>query len=81
MVRTQLQLTEAQVRALKHRAAEEGVSVAELVRRAVDKSLQEVMSDPDELRKRALSAAGRFRSGEDDALLRHDDYLAEAYGQ
>ena len=82
MVRTQIQLTEAQIRALKVTAAEEGVSVAELVRRAVDKSLhEELMPDPDELRRRALSAVGRFRSGENDASLRHDDYLAEAYGQ
>lgn len=36
MVRTQVQLTAEQVRALRRMAAREGVSVAELIRRSVD---------------------------------------------
>jgi predicted DNA-binding ribbon-helix-helix protein len=35
MVRTQVQLSEAQVRALKQIAAERGVSVAELIRQSL----------------------------------------------
>ena len=36
MVRTQIQLTEEQARRLKALAAEQGVSMAELIRRSVD---------------------------------------------
>lgn len=41
MQRTNIYLDEEQARALKHLAAEEGLSVAELVRRAVDAYLAE----------------------------------------
>ena len=82
MVRTQIQLTDEQSRRLKVRAAEERVSVAELVRRAVDRSLTEQpTADPVELRERALAASGRFRSCTSDVSVRHDDYLAEIYAE
>jgi hypothetical protein len=32
---------------------------------------------PDQMRARALKAAGRFHSGKRDVSLRHDEYLAE----
>lgn len=79
MVRTQIQLTEEQFKALKQRAAERGVSMAALVREAVDRGLRH-----DEIaarRARALSVIGRFRDkdGATDVSVRHDDYLAEAF--
>ena len=40
MVRTQIQLTEEQARALKELAAEEGVSMAELIRRSVEYTIK-----------------------------------------
>jgi hypothetical protein len=56
------------------------VSVAELVRRAVDAYVAaEIAPSFEERRRRALEAAGEFGSGKKDAGKSHDDYLAEAY--
>lgn len=81
MVRTQIQLTEPQARELKRMAAREGVSMAEVVRRAVDAKIREGAAEvPWEERVRlAMSAMGTFRSGLKDVSKRHDHYLAEAY--
>jgi len=82
VLRTQIQLTEEQARALKDLAHREGKSVAELTRQAVDYWLQKVGSvSAEERRQRALAVVGRFHSGLSDISERHDDYLAEAYGE
>lgn len=79
MLRTQIQLTEEQLRRLKAQARREGVSVAALIRRGIDQVL-----GPDERDRRvqrALRVVGRY--GHDpatDVSVRHDDYLAEAFG-
>ena len=79
MMRTQIQLTPEQARALKRMAAREGKSMAELIRLSVDAMLQSgSLQDPQELRRRALSAAGRL-SGPEDLAQQHDRYLADAY--
>ena len=81
MVRTQIQLTEDQSRALKSLAARQGKSVAELVRQSVDQMIRsEGIIDLEERRRRAIAAAGRFHSGHDDLSTNHDRYLAEDYG-
>ena len=77
MVRTQIQLTEEQAQALKALAARDGVSMAALVRRGVDRVLAE--SDEDAKWARALALVGKFRSGTTDVARRHDDYLAEDF--
>ena len=77
MIRTQMQLREDQVRALKRRAAERGVSMAELIRDAVDRDLER--DDEEAKWERAFAVMGKFRSGLADVSERHDDYLAEAY--
>ena len=78
MVLTQIQLTEDQSRRLKAASVRRGVSVAELIRKAVDAVLaRENDRSPDELYNRALKAAGKFRSGRRDISVRHDTYLAE----
>jgi Arc/MetJ-type ribon-helix-helix transcriptional regulator len=80
MQRTQVQFTEAQLEALKAQAAEGDVSVSEVVRRAVDAWLgRSGAPDPDDLRSRALAAAGRFASGQADIAQQHDRYLSEAH--
>lgn len=82
MVRTQIRLTEEQSRRLKALAAATGTSVAELIRQGIDGVLQHATApEPDELRRRAMEAAGRFRSSCRDVAARHDDYLAEAVGR
>jgi hypothetical protein len=80
MVRTQIQLTERQSSRLKEVAEHKGVSVAEVVRRAVDQALdQDSVSDRAERRARALAVVGRFRGTASDVSENHDQYLAEAY--
>ena len=82
MFRTQIQLTEKQSRDLKRLAAERRTSVAELIRQAAESLLRERPAvGRVERKERALAAAGRFRSGRKDLSTRHDDYLAEAYGE
>lgn len=79
MVRTQIQLTEEQARSLKRLAAARQVSIAQLIRQGVDTVLQSGMAiDLDEKRRRAVAAAGKFRSGRRDISQKHDTYLAEA---
>jgi len=80
MYRTQIQLTESQIQALKQLAAERDRSVAELVRQAVDALLHSSSEiDDQERRRRAIDAAGRFHSGLQDLSTSHDRYLNEAY--
>ncbi|MGD0320796.1 MAG: CopG family transcriptional regulator [Acidimicrobiales bacterium] len=78
MVRTQIQLTEIQLRRLQRRAAERHVSVASLVRDAVDSSLAD--DQRDRLRERATAVVGRFHSGRSDVASDHDRYLEDAFG-
>jgi len=82
MVRTQIQLTEEQARALKKMAASRHLSSAELIRRAVDIMIKSGPgADPEDRRKRALDIAGKFSSGKSDVSRKHDKYLADAFGK
>jgi len=80
LIRTQVQLTEEQVRALRRMSADRGVSVAELVREAVDTLVRTGAGVPQgERQRRALQAIGRFASGHRDTSARHDEHLEESY--
>ena len=80
MVRTQIQLDDDQARAVRNLAAIEGKSVAEVIRMAVDLLLGSTRRpNRAELKRRALAAAGRFRSGLGDVAAGHDRYLEESY--
>lgn len=82
MVRTQIQLEEEQVRILKKLAAAQHASMAEIIRQAVDMFAGEKMPQADPLRRRrALRAAGHFRSGIGDMATAHDEHLAEIFGR
>jgi len=82
MYRAHIRLTEEQSRKLRRLAAERRTSVAELIRQAVEGLLRERPDiDRVERKKRALAAAGRFRSGGKDLATTHNDYLAEAFGE
>ena len=82
MVRTQIQLREDQSRRLKMLAMDEGISIAELIRRSVDSYLGVARQlDQDERRQRALQIVGKYRSGSSDGSAEHDRYLAEIYGE
>ena len=82
MVRTQIQLTEDQLKALKKIATARQLSVAELIRRAVDTMIKtNTAADPDDRRKRAIEIAGKFSSGRSDISRKHDAYLSESFGR
>lgn len=79
MIRTQIQITPEQARALKRLASREGKSVAELIRSSVDSMLKTSgIRDNDELRRKAIAAAGKL-NGPENLATDHDDFLAEAF--
>lgn len=77
MIRTQIQLTEKQARALKRAAVARGVSMSALIRDAVDRIVDE-QADASVWR-RALAAVGRLRGDAENVSEEHDRYLADAY--
>jgi hypothetical protein len=80
MVRTQVQFPEEDLKELRREAAEEGLSVSEVIRRYVAEGRRAKRKPSrQELMRRALEVAGKYRSGHHDIAERHDDYLAEAY--
>ncbi len=77
VIRTQISLTEDQMRRLRSEARRRRVPIAEVVRDAVDRV---VPADPDGRRariERLLAAAGRFHSGTGDVAARHDEIAGE----
>jgi Ribbon-helix-helix protein, copG family len=80
MVRTQIQLTEEQAAKLKELSSSRHVSIAEIIRQAVDLAVKSSGGDSvDRQRERAAEAAGKFHSGVKDLSAQHDRYLAEAF--
>src|SRR5215212_5046165 len=82
MVRTQIQVTEMQSQILKQLAAQRGVSLAELIRQAIELLIQKAQEpeiDIEAKRRRARQISGKFRSGVPDLAVNHDYYLDEAY--
>ncbi len=82
MVRTQIQLTEEQAKKIQKIAASRGVSMAEVIRNAVEGVIRSgAGSGSEERRERALKIVGKFRSGKRDISRKHDTYLAEAWSK
>jgi len=81
MIRTQVQLEKAQIEYIKNVAEEEGVSMAEVIRRSIE-LLRESREKPSkrELMLRSLNAIGKYESEETDIAINHDQYLDEIYG-
>ena len=80
MVRTQVQLSEDHARRLKQLAAEQGRSMAALIREGVAAVLARAgRPDEAERRRRALAVVGAFRSKRGDLSERHDEHLAQIY--
>jgi hypothetical protein len=81
MVRTQIQLTEAQARQLRALAREQGISLAEMIRRCVDAVIGQHGPDRAALYERAEGLVGRFddRDAATDLSRRHDEYVTEAF--
>lgn len=81
MVRTQIQLTEEQVRLLREMAATGRESMASLIRRAVDQFLLNRKPDRMTLYRQAESVLGKYEAGVVDISIEHDRYLAEAFSE
>lgn len=83
MVRTQIQLTERQHRALKRWASRQGISLAEAVRRCVDDRLdrEEATAGRADRVREADTVIGKYASGRSDVAAHHDDYLDDAFAR
>ena len=79
MLRTQIQLKEEQMEWLRSKARTKGISVSQLIRESIKFYQTHEEHLPEDRKKKALEAVGRFSSGTSDVSERHDDYLAEAY--
>ena len=79
MLRTQIQIEEDQIRWLRDRAKERGVSVSQLIREGVEFYRKYEDRLPEDKKKKALAAIGRDSSGVSEISEKHDDYLAEAF--
>ncbi len=78
MVRTQVQLTEEQARALRRAASERGISMAAVIRDL----LEQALSTPQAGRvTRARGAIGRFSSGVRTVSREHDRELERAFSE
>ncbi|MBK8049850.1 MAG: ribbon-helix-helix protein, CopG family [Anaerolineales bacterium] len=82
MIRTQIQITDHQAVELKEIANDEGVSVAELIRRSIDQYLRlRVNLDAETRRRRAQSVIGKYASSQSDVSYDHDRYLTQIYAE
>jgi hypothetical protein len=81
MHRTQIQLTNAQLEALRTLAAEDHRSLADVIRESIDAHMAHSGAAHNRARlvERARKAVGRYSSGRSDVGVRHDDYLSEAF--
>jgi hypothetical protein len=81
MVRTQIQLTEEQARRLRAWAAENGVSLAEAIRRSVDRMLSDTTADLEARYARAATVIGSLEDpeGATDISTHHDRYLDKSF--
>jgi len=79
MLRTQIQIEEDQIKWLRDKARERGVSVSQLIREGVDFYRKYEDRFPENQKMKALAAIGRYASGISDISEKHDDYLTKAY--
>ncbi len=79
MVRTQVYLTPAQHRALRKEAQRLGVSMTEVIRRAVSAQVEGRAGVAAFPKEAILSFVALGKSGRTDTSERHDDALDEAF--
>jgi len=76
MIRTQIQLTDEQVRMLRRVAAQRGLSMAAVIRELIEQGLTTASSGRS---ARARAAIGRFASGGSSGSREHDGELERAF--
>lgn len=77
MVRTQISLTEDQMRRLRSEARRRHMPLAAVVREAVDRAVPPDPGNRHAMFERALSVVGRFDSGSGDTAARHDEIAGD----
>lgn len=77
MIRTQISLSEDQLRRLRRAARERGTSMAAVIRDAVERSIPDEDVERLARQRRAFGLAGAFDSGHPDTAQRHDEVLAD----
>jgi len=77
MIRTQISLTEDQMRRLRAEARRRGVPIAAVVREAVERAVPVDPGQQRALLRRAMAVIGRFDSGSGDVSARHDEIAGE----
>jgi hypothetical protein len=78
MQRTMISLTDDQARRLRRAADSRGVSMAAVIRDAIDEIPDPPLTDREILVRRALEVVGKYRSDGSNVAVEHDEYLAEA---
>ena len=82
MVRTQIQLTKKQSDLLKKIAMAQTISIAEIIRQAVDNYIKSNTAiNIEERIKKVLELSEKYNDseGKRNVSKKHDDYLVEAY--
>jgi hypothetical protein len=80
LLRTQVQLTESQLHALRQLSGKTGRSIADLIRQGIDQYLASSHEPTqEERRERAVRVAGMFASGVTDVSADQDRHLADAF--
>ena len=77
MIRTQIQLEEADYERLKREARRHSCSVSAFVRKSVKQKLSE--SEATAAGGSVMELAGKYRSGLDDLAKNHDTYLDDGW--
>lgn len=77
MIRTQISLTDEQMRRLRRAARARGISMAAVIREAVDRQVPDEDRARLDRQQKAFGLAGAFDSGHADTADRHDDVLAQ----
>lgn len=79
MIRTQVQFNGAQYQEIKELASQQQMSIAAVIRRAVDQHLITRKPGRAALYREALKVSGKYKADQDDIATKHDNYLDEAY--
>lgn len=80
MIRTQIQLTDEQVKRLRELSATSRESLAALIRKAVDQFIVSGNPDRSALYRQAEPVVGKYNSDSGDISIHHDRYLEETFG-
>ncbi|MBI5216058.1 MAG: hypothetical protein HY960_09925 [Ignavibacteriae bacterium] len=79
MTQTLIELSDEQMKIIEEMATKRHLTIIEFIKEKLGQFLLNETRKPDvQQKQRALSVAGRFKSGLHDLSTRHDDYLAES---